>query len=196
MEAEAIISPSLHAQGFHFSIDTKLQYKQLEHCHLQLTYSISPDIIVDPYELQQLGFSFNLSSPLDLELPVDIGTSDVALLHLDVPQRVDFVALPLHMRYGKTAPSLSHRYRHISIPIPRGEWVCAVPGKPHPSYEYFPMTALDIDSEWTSARIPVGLKGHLSQVQIGTPAVMISMFVFLLFVFQRTISRVHDSRRK
>ncbi|TFY75635.1 hypothetical protein EWM64_g8377 [Hericium alpestre] len=103
------LSPS---RGFHSSLTTEIiipDQPLSESCSLHILHQFPPDIIVDPYELENCEdiFTFELAGHLNLELPVfapDISNTTL-LVNLKrrtrSPGEAFNVTIPLHLRYGR-----------------------------------------------------------------------------------------------
>lgn len=126
------LSSSLTAQGFHFTLTTRLSphaRAPAANCTLHLLHVLPPDVYADRYELaQRPGLSAeSLTGESDLELPVGaVGEGGSALL-LEVREgtREDgelVVDMPLHARYGR--PSEGGGYHTIRLERPAGFWAC------------------------------------------------------------------------
>jgi PIG-X / PBN1 len=105
-------------------------------CYLHVAITLPPDVLLDPYELENYhsAFTFRTTSATDLESPVfGVETRDSQVfLNVTLTNEtrhnvcIDF---PIHMRYGRL---LNHSgYRNVIIPYPRVFWSC--PGSYTPS---------------------------------------------------------------
>lgn len=128
------LSSSLTAQGFHFTVTTRLAphpHAPAENCTLRLLHALPPDVYADRYELaQRPGLSASsLTGASDLELPVGGVDEGGSVLLLDVPEEGEsgelVVDVPLHARYGR--PSSQGGYHTIQLGRPVGFWVCHEP---------------------------------------------------------------------
>ncbi|KAL4249578.1 Protein PBN1 [Abortiporus biennis] len=124
-----------HSQGFHFILTTHLHQSPPDDCSAHVSYSLPPDVYIDPYELETIGIDFKLNEYLDLELPVEVAGMSGAELRVDIQPGVRNVSVPLHARYGRLSTT-GHRVVHL--PGPHATWTC-------PDHvEYSDHTGLDI----------------------------------------------------
>ena len=132
MTAPPQLSSSLNAQGFHFTLTTRLTpraYPPAANCTLHLLHVLPPDVYADQYELaQRPGLSAeSLTGASDLELPVGAVDEGGSVLLLEVREGVGedgelVVDVPLHARYGR--PNLAGGYHTIQLERPTGFWAC------------------------------------------------------------------------
>ncbi|KAH8108217.1 hypothetical protein BXZ70DRAFT_47307 [Cristinia sonorae] len=185
-------------KGYHFKYTTRLSSPNEPNCSIHLRYLFPPDIYVDPYELQdQLRHPFWLNDTINLEHPV--GTSDtlswtelqVSLVGSEKPDPL--IVIPLHTRYGKPTES---RVGYITLPQPLGLWRCPLSDTHSPlSSTLFPKNGVH-GGESNAIRVPLGLRSHIDQVELGTAVVVTAAFLYLLSVFYTTTHRLYASGEK
>lgn len=127
MSATSHFEPS---SGFHpvYKTCVPLDEKYAD-CSLHLLYTFPPDVLVDPYELENYksSYTFNIAAVPDLELPVFAADPQNLSLFVNVvpPQESSTqvcIELPIHLRYGRPSNSTSHEY--LEIPCPFTYLIC------------------------------------------------------------------------
>jgi phosphatidylinositol glycan class X len=127
MSATSHFDPSF---GFHPVYKTCVSLPDdRANCALQIAYSLPPDVLVDPYELENYrpSYTFDFVGVTDLEAPVFWADSRDSELLTTVRLPADMadevcVDLPIHLRYGR--PSNSSTHGSITVPCPAVYWSC------------------------------------------------------------------------
>ncbi|KAI0646742.1 PIG-X [Trametes meyenii] len=212
------LSSTHSGQGFHFTLTTTVSVEDsfdLDQLTLHLVYDLDPHVYADQYELaQRPGYSSLLWGTSDLEKPVSAVPTNgsVLLLKADTSQLPRHHAVnltlevPLHARYGGPAASVDGNdafYRiHVKRPLgfftfeQQGD-VSVIPDtlRPYASLSGWPTGRSSLIPDTSSPQtlevtIPVGVLDDLAWVDIGTAAVMIAMFFYLLQASLRTAGRL------
>ncbi|KAJ3558629.1 hypothetical protein NM688_g810 [Phlebia brevispora] len=129
LEFETSIQP---AQGFHFSITTKLSPDIPPECTaVNLRFTLPPSVFADPYELDlhRSAFSYHISALPDLELPTS--AVDQADIVLDVNAAISsppIVTVPVHARYGEAKDTGEDMFESIHIKYPKVTLLCQSKG--------------------------------------------------------------------
>jgi len=122
----------MQAKGFHTTLSTRISLHarpEYAACNLLILYELPPDIIIDPFELNDHGLHFEFVGNTNLELPISaVGNEAGWLLVASEPAKeVVVVDLPLHVRYG--VPGEGYNPRHIiQLPPPACFWGCPSSG--------------------------------------------------------------------
>ncbi|KAI0710425.1 PIG-X [Cerioporus squamosus] len=211
----ASLSSSVSTQGFHFTVSTTVNVassQESRRCSLHVLHDLDPHVYADQYELaQRLGYTSTLWGTFDLERPVSAvdQAGSVLLLTTDlsqlVPGRAANITLevPLHARYGRPVTGVEDAYRKVGLRRPVGFFACSqedvapvpetlrqytsLPGWPSLSLSLIPDTS---PGERHDIVIPVGKLDDLTWVDVGTAAVMVAMFFYLLAASIRTARRL------
>ncbi|CCM05331.1 uncharacterized protein FIBRA_07545 [Fibroporia radiculosa] len=215
----ASLSSSLSAQGFHFTYSTRVHVEDVSavaNCSLHIVHVLPPDVYADQYELAlRPGYASSLRGTSDLERPVAAVDKNGSVLLIDVEivedTRYEYtVDIPLHARYGHPAEESGRPYHTIILPPPLGFWACPTselsrpfPEQlvPHVSPDAFAFSSISLiphtpSDERAEVTIPVGKLGDLAMVDIGTAAVMLIMFSYIVVVSIRTARRLrHDAHK-
>ncbi|KAI0670705.1 PIG-X [Trametes maxima] len=212
------LSSALSGQGFHFTLTTTVSIEDsldLDQHALHLVYDLDPHVYADQYELaQRPGYSSLLWGTTDLEKPVSAvpANGSVLLLKADtsgLPRHHPVnltIEVPLHARYGKPVVSAdgNDAFYHIPLKRPLGfltleqdDRASGIPDalRPYASLSGWPKSRpsliLDMSTlESFDVTIPVGVLHDLAWVDVGTAAVMVVMFVYLLHASLRTAGRL------
>ncbi|KAM5535587.1 hypothetical protein V8D89_010754 [Ganoderma adspersum] len=215
MSAAPSLQSSIATQGFHFTLSTTVGVPAphtFDSCSFHLLYDLDPHVYADQYELaQRPGYTSLLWGTSDLERPVSaVDPKGTVLLitagniHITLKQSSNFTLdVPLHARYGRPAQLLDTTFHHIDLNRPVGFFACdldtpsPVPDilRPYTSFPGWPSLSLFIVQE-TSPKdplrvtVPLGTHEDLGWVDVGTAAVMIAMFFYLLLTSMRTARRL------
>ncbi|TFK93169.1 hypothetical protein K466DRAFT_479192 [Polyporus arcularius HHB13444] len=211
----ASLSSSVSAQGFHFTVSTTVSLasrQEADRCSLHVLYDLDPHVYADQYELaQRPGYTSALWGTSDLERPVSAvdQAGSVLLLTADSSQLLPGQAanitleVPLHARYGRPVAGPQDAFYKIELRRPVGFFACSLdnvvavpetlrqytslPGWPSLPLSLIPDASLQEPLEIV---VPVGKLSDLAWADIGTAAVMIAMFFYLLAVSVRTERRL------
>ncbi|RPD65793.1 hypothetical protein L226DRAFT_566309 [Lentinus tigrinus ALCF2SS1-7] len=213
--SQASLSSSISTQGFHFTVSTTVNvasWQESGQCSLHVLHDLDPHVYADQYELaQRPGYTSALWGSSDLERPVSAvdQAGSVLLLtadssHLFPGQAANItLEVPLHARYGRPVAGAQDAYHMIELKRPVGFFACSldhvtpVPDalRQYTSLSGWPSLSLSLIPD-TSPRaglkmvVPVGKLDDLPWVDVGTAAVMITMFFYLLVASIRTARRL------
>ncbi|RDX45455.1 hypothetical protein OH76DRAFT_1486286 [Lentinus brumalis] len=211
----ASLSSSVSAQGFHFTVSTTVSlasWQESDRCSLHVLYDLDPHVYADQYELaQRPGYTSVLWGTSDLERPVSAvdQAGSALLLTADTSQLLPGQAanvtleVPLHARYGRPVAGPQDAFHKVELRRPVGFFACSLdnvvavpetlrqytslPGWPSLPLSLIPDTSL---REPLAIVVPVGKLSDLAWADIGTAAVMIAMFFYLLAASVRTARRL------
>ncbi|KAH9946408.1 uncharacterized protein BXZ73DRAFT_95906 [Epithele typhae] len=193
------LDSALQPQGFHFTVSTS--------CALHVLHDLGPDVYADEYELaQRPDYTTALWGLSDLERPLSAVPPDGTVLLLTAglrPGSSVTLDVPLHARYATPVSGDSAAYHTARLRRPLGFLSCPL-DKPAPvpdallSYVSLPgwptgSLALIHDAaprDPLEVTVPVGVLEDLKWVDVGTAAVMLAAFFYLLASATRTARRL------
>lgn len=213
----SLVSSVESTKGFHFTCNTKIYAPNLSQCDtLLLRYTLPPTVFVDPYELniQYPAYSGSMTAISDLELPVLAMSGEQQYLNLTISLPAQsathdsplVVTLPFHARYGQPSNYLGGAHQTVDVPQPTGFLACQSPGMLGVLLCSLNLRSSDgqyrisLDHSASSLKaivlhVPVGLTADLDQVEMGTVAVVTTMFLYLSYIFTRTARRLKTRSR-
>ncbi|TFK46035.1 hypothetical protein OE88DRAFT_1668459 [Heliocybe sulcata] len=180
-------------QGFHSTVTTTvtLDGDTLDDptCSLHATYSLPPDVFVDPYELSDQhhdSYTFNLTGLVDVELPVSAAPPEgqVLSLHLISPDSWKAtsevsVQVPIHARYGLPSET---GYHDIPLSPPQVVRRCLGTQQSSSTETTIPIPLSPAsDPDALTLRIPVADPRHLALVEPATAGVVLGAFLLLAY---------------
>ena len=132
----AVLSSSLAAQGFHFTVSTTVNAALQDadrDCALHLLFDLDPHVYADQYELaQRPDYTSSLWGDTDLERPVSAVHSNGSVLLITAHEHIiprgqttsPTFDVPLHVRYGKPSETSETAFRRVTIKRPVGFFAC------------------------------------------------------------------------
>ncbi|KAG2115276.1 PIG-X [Suillus discolor] len=201
----------MQVKGFHSTLSTSIPLHarhEYAACNLFVLHELPADIIIDSFELNDHGLSFQFVGNTNLELPMSGVANESGWLLVAVKPEADLIVVdvPLHVRYG--VPQEGHDPRHIiQLPPPTCFWACPSSYKslhstlPSQSpkfhllnssaqFEIFQHTT----SSFLSFDIPVGNINHTLYIELCTVTVTLLAFVYVVqhcWTISKTLYYVH-----
>lgn len=196
-------------QGFHSTLTAGLRLDEpAPTCSAFVLYTLPPSIIVDRYELSDRGIDFELWGESNLELPVFAVSQTHTRLLVKVAARSDevLVNLPVHARYGVPFTG-DPMLQSIEIPPPATFWACPQSAEAYSSeppvdavllqgYRHFVVSDTMSTHSHATLKIPLGSLHDLPYVEVGTVAVVLAAFLWLLHRSSVAASKLHTPHLK
>ncbi|KAG9318269.1 putative protein pbn1 [Chiua virens] len=199
--SSTVISHSLQPdRGFHSTLSTTVALDPPRpDCSFFALYAFLQSIIIDRYELVDRHLSFEVWGEPNLELPVfalDQSADSLLLINVTLPDadaKHVTLDIPVHTRYGE--PGMAQTpFQSIAISTPTCFWACPPSAGVSASFSSEPpvssssmlgaFTQFSIpsaSSHYALLQVPVASKHDLFSVEIGTAAVTLITFIWLVY---------------
>jgi len=222
MACTSYLKPSI---GFHptyktcVTLDDGAHYTSKD-CSLHVAHTLPPDVLIDPYELDNYRTSFtsHITRRIDLESPVFCAEPHDFEVFINVSLSAETrdevcIDFPMHLRYGR--PLDRPTYQHVTIPCPLAFWSCPVASTAANAclasdlrnlsslYTFLDLRLVELfpinySSTYcpASLKLPVGDASSLGQVHVGTVCIIIVVFCHCLYVSLTTFQRLQSQPQK